>query len=161
MNVKEALQTVGGCAIYVLLLIAAVSIATAFIFGGLVVAKVALPWLFLLSAAAFAVCIIIVLPLAIVRSLRPWAGLAIYIASYLFGITCWFSGLLITWSIWGGWAVFVGLLIAGIGVVPIAVLASLFNAMWANVAFLIVMVVVTFGSRMLGILLASAEGNEY
>jgi hypothetical protein len=161
MTVKEAFTTVGGCSIYALILLAVAAVVIAFLYGGVAIAPVILPWLFLISAVVFVLCLVVILPLAIFRPLRPWSGLAIYIASYLFGITCWFSGLLITWSTWGGIAVIIGLLFMGIGVVPIAIVASLFKAMWGNLIFMIVMVVVTFGTRIVGTMLATSEESEY
>ena len=65
--------------------------------------------------------------------------------------------------IWGTRAVFIGLFIAGIGVVPIAILATALNGEWAITGQIILLLVLTFGSRMLGFYFAERvdEINNY
>jgi hypothetical protein len=112
-----------------------------------------LPWLVLLSILAIGFNVVILLPLAIIPPTRPWAGLGFFISSFIFGITGWFMGLLLTWILWGGLAVIIGLFIMGIGVVPIAMIATLFNGMWLELGLLFLAVVLTFGLRILGYVL--------
>jgi len=52
--------------------------------------------------------------------------------------------------IWGMFAVIVGLFIAGVGVVPIAILASLIHTEWLILIQLIILLGLTFGSRIWG-----------
>jgi len=104
----------------------------------------------LLCILALAFNIFILVPLALIPPTRPWAGLGFFISSYLFGLTAWFMGLLLTWILWGGCAVVIGLVILGIGVVPIAMLATLLNGMWLELGLLILAVVLTYGLRVLG-----------
>ena len=59
-------------------------------------------------------------------------------------------GLLLTLDLWGGCAAVIGLFLLGIGVVPIAMLATLFNGMWIELGLLVLAVVLTFGLRILG-----------
>ena len=58
--------------------------------------------------------------------------------------------LLLTYIIWGAVAVFIGLFIAGVGVVPIAMLATAIKGEWAITGQIVLLLVLTFGSRMLG-----------
>jgi len=131
-----------------------VALPVLFIFGGIWVGEKILPWLILLSILVLGFNIVILLPLAIIPPTRPWAGLGFFISSFIFGITGWFMGLLLTWILWGGLAVIIGLFIMGVGVVPIAMLATLFNGMWLELGLLFLAVVLTFGLRILGITLA-------
>ena len=81
------------------------------------------------------------------------------IASYVFGATLWMEGLLLTLAIWGVGAVVIGLFMAGVGVVPIAMLATLLKGMWAPLIELVVLTVMTFASRIGAVSLAgSLEG---
>jgi len=50
----------------------------------------------------------------------------------------------------------------GVGIVPVAILATLFKGEWGFLLFIIVMTFLTFGMRFLGILLAhkSERKNE-
>ena len=57
------------------------------------------------------------------------------------------EGFLITLSTWGTFAVVLGLLIAGIGVVPIAMLAALTHGEWMILLELVILTVLTFGCR--------------
>jgi hypothetical protein len=95
--------------------------------------------------------VVILTPLAIIPPTRHFAGSGFFIFSYVFGATGWCMGLLLTWVLWGGTAVLVGLFVFGIGVVPIAMLASLLNGMWVELGLLFLAVVLAFGLRILGI----------
>ncbi len=111
----------------------------------------------LISLIALGICIVILGPLALLRFTRPWAGIGYFIASYVFGLTGWFMGLLLTWMLWGGFAVIIGLVFLGVGVIPIAMLATLFKGMWAELGLLILAVVLTYGLRVLGMHLAESK----
>ena len=52
-----------------------------------------------------------------------------------------------TLSTWGTFAVILGLLVAGIGVVPIAMLAALTHGEWMILLELVILTVLTFGCR--------------
>ena len=124
--------------------------------GSLIVGQKVLPWLLLASYLALVADLMVLLPLTFIRIVRPWVGLGFVISSYVFGLTGWFMGLLLTWALWGGHAVFIGLCFLGVGVVPMAMLATLFKGMWPELGMLILAVVLTFGIRLLGGVLAEA-----
>src|SRR5438046_9731864 len=54
------------------------------------------------------------------------------IVSYVFGATLWVWSLLLTYTLWGGFWLFIGLFMAGVGVVPLAMIATFFKGMWAE-----------------------------
>ena len=85
------------------------------------------------------------------------------IRAYVYGLTLWFWALLLTYLIWGIRAVFIGLFIAGIGVIPIAILATALNGEWIITGEIILLLVLTCGSRMLGLYFAEKvdEINNY
>jgi hypothetical protein len=153
---QSTVKNVGTYALGIVWCIAAIALPVILIFGALWVGEKILPWLMLLSILALGVCIVILGPLAVFRPTRPWAGLGYYVASYVFGLTGWFMGLLLTWILWGGFAVLIGLVVLGIGVVPIAMLATLFKGMWAELGLLILTITLTFGFRILGMHLAES-----
>jgi len=151
MSIKSTTSKIKNYALgSVIMLLILVSPAL-FIIGGVTIGKVILPWLILISILALGFNIIL-LPLVFIPMTRPWAGLGFFISSYLFGLTGWFMGLLLTWTLWGGLAVFIGLFIMGIGVIPIGMLATLFNGMWLELGILTLAVILTFGLRILGIM---------
>ncbi len=92
----------------------------------------------------------ILLPLSIPRRLRRFGGYCIYITSYILGMTLWVWGLLLTDFLWGRLAVVLGLVFAGAGVVPVAILASLSKGMWSEVGYFALGIILAFGSHFIG-----------
>ena len=71
-------------------------------------------------------------------------------ASSIFGITLWIWGLVLTYNLWGGGAVLVGLFLFGVGVVPMAMLATLFAAMWSLLGQLLLLAAMTYWTQRFG-----------
>ena len=65
------------------------------------------------------------------------------------------DGLVTTLTLWGTFAVIVGLCFAGVGVVPIGILAALFHGYWSRVFEMLTLIVLTFGSRFFAVWLLS------
>lgn len=120
----------------------------------------ALPWLIDAGRIAFDICVLGLLPLCIFRRTRPWAGLGFYIASFVFGTVLLAFSCLVAVQIWGYGGLIFGLLLAGVGVVPVAFLASLFHAAWGLLLDLTIGTVLTFGTRALGIYLSTRGPAE-
>jgi hypothetical protein len=114
-------------------------------------------WLVYAGVATFLICIFILSPLCIFRKSRPWAGLGYYIASFVFGILLFADSCLFAYSVWGYTGLFVGLVFAGVGVLPVALLAALLHAEWAVLGELLIFLILTFGARILGIRLATGH----
>lgn len=152
MNVKSTISNIGKYSLGTVIMIAFFCLPVIFLLGSLWVAEKFLPFLILLSIIAFCICLIILLPLGIFRVTRPIAGTGLFIASYIFGVTGWLMGLLLTWILWGSIAVIIGLFFMGIGVVPIAIIATLFNGMWLELGILILAIILTFGFRIIGLI---------
>ena len=153
MAIKATLANIGSYIFGAVIMLAMLSIPAIFILGGAWVGEKVLPWLMLFSIIVIGFCLVILLPLTIFRATRGWAGVGFYFASYVFGLTGWFMGLLLTLALWGVWAVIIGLFLFGIGVVPIAILATLFNGMWLELGLLFLAIILTFGCRFFGIVL--------
>ena len=130
---------------------AIILIAIFFIHGGVWLADKVLPWLAPFSLLVLILSILVLLPLGLFRNTRVFAGNGLYLVSFIFGITVWLYGLLLTYVLWGPFGVIVGLGILGVGVVPIAMVLTLINGMWPTIVELVVLVALTFGSRVLGL----------
>lgn len=107
------------------------------------------------------IVILILLPLAIFRGTRGFAGMGIYFFSWVVGITTWFLGAAIAFYAWGWWGLIIGILLFGVGVVPVGILAAFFSlkitSMWVS---LIVMCLITYVFRLIGIsFMASTEDS--
>ncbi len=131
-----------------------------YIHGMVWLSEKAFPWLFYGGAIAFAICLLVLLPLSIFRKLRPWTGLGFQLASYLFGTLLFAFSCLVAVQLWGYVGLIIGLLLAGGGVVPVAFLAALFHGKWALLGYVVLGTVLTFGTRLLGLRLAAAPTSR-
>jgi hypothetical protein len=117
---------------------------------------------FMLPVALIALGIaILLLPLAAFKTTRAFAGLALTILSYVFGATAWLYGAACSFAAFGWVGLIVGLLFAGIGVVPLAMIAGIFKAdvpimvTW----ILLALVAATLLARFTGIAIMAASGD--
>lgn len=152
----ERLKGIGALLLGTVALIAAISLVAVFFLGIGWLSGHLFPWFSKASLVAGSILFLVLLPLSIVRKLRPFTSAAILLISFVFGITLWMEGLLVTLSTWGTFAVIVGILMGGIGVVPIGMLAALFHGLWETLLELLILTVLTFGSRIFSQWLASS-----
>lgn len=160
MSVKDVAASLGGLLLMLSFAAVGVVIATLFFYGAAWASAKLLPLFSLLTWIAFAIVVFILLPLAISRVTRGFSSVAMFIASYVFGVTLWMMGLLLTLSIWGFTAVIIGIVLGGVGVVPIAMLATLFHGYWLPLVELVLLTVATFGCRVGALLLAESLEHE-
>ncbi|MFZ5876610.1 MAG: hypothetical protein ACOYXU_09390 [Nitrospirota bacterium] len=152
---KELGRVLFGTAI----LIALLALPVVFIKGSLWAAEHLLPPLIRIGAIALVLNILVLLPLSLFKSLRGFTGTTIYLSSFVFGLVTWLLGFVLTYVVWGLWAVIVGILLLGGGVVPIALLATLFDGSWEPFFGLLIFVVVTFGARGIGLFIAQSASE--
>jgi len=132
------------------------------IFGLILMSVIVWPWLGPAFSLTLGISVFILGPLAVIPRTRGFSAAGLMIASYVFGACLWITSLLLTWALWGGIAVFIGLLVLGIGIVPVALLAALFRAQWWNLLDLVMLIVATFGTRMLAVWLAGkADADQH
>jgi hypothetical protein len=108
------------------------------------------PWISDLALLAFMCDLIIMIPLYFIRKTKILSASTICYSSYIFGLQLWLSCLMLTLQIGGIVAVVIGLLFLGIGVVPFAIIATLFYGMWKELGELLLSLLLVFGCRMLG-----------
>jgi hypothetical protein len=152
----------GGGAIALLVVVGGLFLIVLMARGVVWAADKAMPWLVKASVITFLICVFVLLPLCISRKTRGFAGVAYVYASYIFGLMLWAYSCLFVVFAWGYGGLIVGLMFAGIGVVPMALVAALFHAEWSVLGELVVSIVLTFGTRILGIWLTTPkqEGDE-
>lgn len=155
-KIKEGLWVVVGIGVLLLILL----LVGLFIHGGAWLGAKVYPWLAGISWLTFAVVIFVLLPLSFVRRVRGPASIGLLYSSFIFGLTLWVWGLLLTYHLWGGWAVFLGLFLFGVGGVPFAMLATLFKGMWPQLAELIVLTILVFGVRAYSFYVAQKADRE-
>jgi hypothetical protein len=156
-KLRKAAFGVGGSAVG-LIVLCVVLFAIALLLRGMVWASdKMMPWLVTASGVALLICIFVFLPLCIFRRTRPWAGVGYVYASYVFGLMLWAYSCLFVVYAWGYGALAIGLIFAGVGVVPVALLAAIFHTEWAVLLEVVVGIVLTFGTRFLGIWLTTTK----
>lgn len=157
---KEKLKNIGWGVLGFLIFVGFILIIALFIKGGVWLSAKLYPWLLVIMAWTMVIAFVILLPLSIFKKNRGVVGLGMTIASYVFGGTLWIWGFLLTYSLWGGAALLIGLILIGVGVVPIAMLATIFKGMWSTLGQLVLLLVLTFGTRALGIYLVAKHEEQ-
>lgn len=152
----ENAKKFGGYMLGLAVFAAVLALPFVFIKGAMWASENLLPPLFAVGWIAIAIVILVLLPLSLFRRLRGFTGTGIFLSSYLFGLICWLTGFVVTYSLWGAWAVVLGILFLGGGVVPIGMVASLFKGEWQMLMLLFILVVLTFGTRIGGMSIANS-----
>ncbi len=143
----EKLETLGGFLLGIFVLTAVGSLIGLFFAGAAWFSGHLLPLFSEASLASGTILFLILLPLSILKKARPFTAVIILVVSFIFGITLWMEGLFVTLSTWGTLAVVIGLLIGGIGVVPVGMLAAVFHGLWGAFFELLILVILTYSSR--------------
>jgi hypothetical protein len=147
----DKLKTAANVAFGIAVVLGLLALSAVFLNGLVWASENLLPPLVNVGWITLAVILLILLPLSLFRRLRAFTGGSIFLASYLFGVICWLMGFIVTYTLWGMWAIIAGLLFLGGGVVPIGMLASVFKGQWQMLSVLTILLVLTFGSRLLGL----------
>jgi len=147
---KEKLRELGYIVLGIGILAGSILLGAAFIYGAVLVSVKAMPWLYGAFFLAFGFALFVSLPLSFLRRTRPFAAGSWIIVSYVFGLNLWCFALLLTLILWGALAVIIGLVVAGVGIVPVALLATVFKGEWEHFFNLVFLLALTFGCRGLG-----------
>lgn len=134
---RNTLKAIGGFGIAIFFLLALVLIAMLLVQGGVWLSAALYPWLLTISGITLLVTVFVLLPNAFFSSTPTFAGTGMMVA-----VTLWVWSLLLTYMLWGGLGLFIGLFLAGFGIVPFAILATLFNAMWSQVGQLVLLLII-------------------
>ncbi len=148
-----AMRSFSGCLFVICGVIILVFLLVTAIQGGAWLGGKILPALPTFMELVIALDIFLFLPLAIFRKTRKLAGDGFFTSSYTYGVTLWIWAFLHTYMIWGALAVIIGLFIVGVGVVPIAMLATAVKGQWQNFGILIALLMLTIGTRSVGLAL--------
>ncbi|MFB6182227.1 MAG: hypothetical protein ABEJ24_05025 [Candidatus Magasanikbacteria bacterium] len=159
-KLKENVESFGWMILVLIFLIVFYFIATLFLEGSVWLGSKIIPWLAKAGGILFLVQLFVFTPLAFFRKTKAWSGIAIFYSSYLYGATLWLLSAITAYSLWGAGALIIGLMIFGVGVLPVAFLASLIHGEWLFLGGLTFMTFLTFGSRFLGAYLMSNSRNK-
>lgn len=148
-------QALGGGALVILVPVIIVFLIALSLRGVVWISNKAILWLDIATGITFLVVTLILLPMCAFRKTRGLGGVGCVYASYVFGLELWAYSCLFVVYTWGYVALFVGLFFFAVGVVPMAILASLFHREWSVLWELIFSIVLTFGTRAFGLWIVS------
>lgn len=154
-RLKKAGWFVGGGALAVLVPVIVLFLIALFLRGMVWISDKAMPWLVIATGITILIIVLVLLPMCLFRKTRGTGGAGCVYASYVFGLELWAYSCLFVVSAWGYAALVIGLFFAGVGVVPVAILAALFHREWSVLLELIFSIVLTFGTRAFGLWMAS------
>jgi hypothetical protein len=149
MTIATRAKDVGGVILGLVVVVGILAIGIALLTGAAEFSVWVLKWTFPAFSITFLVSLLLLTPLALIPQTRPYAAIGFMIASFAFGAILWIWGMAYTYSVWELFAVIVGLVFFGIGVVPIAMFAALVHGDWGNLAVFIAAAVLTYGFRVL------------
>lgn len=98
--------------------------------------------------------------LSIFRTTRPLTGFGLVVFSWLLGAVMWLWAVAITFSSFGWIGLFIGLMILGLGVVPLGLLGIFLEEGAAATVPLWGMAVLTYGLRFTGFWLAESSTDH-
>src|SRR6202035_1623955 len=93
---KDKPKSIGMLLIGLVIMAVLMLVCTLLILGAGWVTDKLLPWFSMASTIAFAVLVVVLLPLSAMRPTRSFAASSILYVSYLFGVTAWIEGLIVT-----------------------------------------------------------------
>lgn len=128
--------------------------------GSVWLGEKAYPYIIWLVFGTAGICLFIFAPLSLLRSTRGASGTGFYVASFVFGFSLWVWSLLLVANIWGTYGVVIGLMLAGLGIVPLAFIAVLFHGLWSVLGQLTLVLAFTIGVRVFGLWLARKPNVE-
>jgi hypothetical protein len=155
MNV---LKSIGGVLLGISVFVGIIAAGVLFFSLGAKVAFAIAPFINWLAGILLLINVLLLI-LAIFPKIRGVAGIIIYVSSYVYGLSAWIFGLAVTLALWGWLAVVIGIILGGIGVVPIGLLAAIFHGEWGIFWTLLFTVVLTYGSRTIGSVLVDSADN--
>jgi len=157
---KQIFKSIGRFIISACILAGLFLIAMMFVKGGVWVSREIYPALSSVAKVLLYLTIFILTPLTAFKRTRAVGGFGLFAASYVFGLTLWVWSLILTYKFWGIFAVILGLFFAGVGIVPIGVLATLFKGEWSILMQLILLMAFVPASRSLGIYMITRATRE-
>ena len=160
INTIETLKNIGGCLLYLVLLIGFTIACIFLIKWGADAAIIITPYLSWINNCVLTISLFILTPMAFFRKTRSIAAIGFIISSFIFGLSLWVSGFLVTYAFWGTIGVIIGVLILGIGVVFTAIIALAIHGGWSLLGLMILGIVLTIGTRILGYFLTEKADNE-
>ncbi|RPF70592.1 hypothetical protein [Aurantiacibacter spongiae] len=137
-----------------------VAVPVLLLFGVAELSVMALAHMPVITLGALALAGAVLVPTALVKHWRGYGAAGAVLASFMFGAILWVWSLAFTYDEWGLLAVIVGLVLLGVGIVPVATLAALLTGAWNTLALFGVLALAAWACRLLATRLAASAGAD-
>ncbi len=114
-------------------------------------------WLIILTELGLLAAVLYGLVALLVKSVRRSFGIYLLLLSFGIGAATWTASALLVLGIWGITGFVIGVLLGGIGVVPLSLFATLLHREWTNFFAVIVQLICLFGTRYSGIAIVERD----
>jgi len=104
--------------------------------------------------------IALLLVLSVIPKFRLFTGFGIYYLTYIWGAFFWLFCLFITYEYWGLFGIFIGIILAGIGVFLTSFLAILLDGQFFDAFMIVLNLILIYTIRSLGYWIASKYKNK-
>jgi len=159
MKLREIRKIVGSFAVGVAFLSAITVLGVLFFNGAAWVSERILPVVNMIVTLSLMLIILLSLVFAWFRKTRRWLGVAMTLWATLCLFDLWMYSLLLTMAHWGKVWTIVGLFFFGVGVIPMALISSLFSRDWVNVATIVAMCILFVIAHIIGTDFADSDSN--
>lgn len=162
MSITERLKEMGSIIAGLAIFVGIAAIGIGLLTGAAEFSIWVLEWTFPAFSIALLVSMVLLAPLSLIPSTRGYSAVGFMFASIVFSTILWLWGMAYTYSVWGMLGVIVGLVLLGIGVVPVAMVAALIHGDWGTLGIFVVAGIVSIGFRGLsGWLAEKADERAY
>ena len=96
----------------------------------------------------------------LIRPTRSVCGFVLYAASAAVALDIWLWSIVTVKSLWGTLATIIGLLLGLVGVVPMALIASLFHRAWLPLGYLVINLVILYFMQFVAGLMFESAGRR-
>ena len=134
-----------------------VAVPILFLFGVSWLIRIVEPIVSFCTATAFWLSLLLFLPMALLRRTRIISIFGLGAASLIFGIFSWCLSFATVHDYFGITGLVIGLLIAGVGIVPIALVGAIMHHAWPLLVLLIFALILSLGTRVLAMWLATVQ----
>jgi hypothetical protein len=116
-----------------------------------------IPWVMAAAYLAAFIGFVVLLPLSFIRFTKTFSANGLLLVSYVLGVWTWCYGFVVAYNMWGWVGIIVGLVLAGVGIVPVAMVAAAFKFEWWIVFDLLLYLGLTYGARTYSVYLTTKE----
>jgi len=131
MSIKEKLSWAGTTALGLVGMFFLLTLLGLIVKGFTWVAITVLPSLNQILIYLGGICILLLLPLALIKKTRIISVIGLQITAFLSCIYLWLVSLLLVYDYWGAVGCFFGIALGFIGIIPLAFIATMVNGDWS------------------------------